>query len=219
MAGGDAVTLPADSAVFLTVAIAHLLAVASPGPDFAMVVRQSLAFGRAAGVWTAAGIGSGILFHVAYGLFGLTWLTQRHPAALTALGAAGGAFLVWMGVQALRAQPAPATREELPAAQPGDWRRFYAIGVLTNVLNPKAMLFFVALFAAVITGATSTGLKLALGLWIPATTFAWFAFVATMLGRAPARARLRRAAHWIDRGMGVVLLAIGAWMLATLLRA
>ena len=57
--------------IFLSVAVAHMLAVASPGPDFAVVVRQSLAFGRAAGLWTALGIGCGITVHVAYGLFGL----------------------------------------------------------------------------------------------------------------------------------------------------
>jgi threonine/homoserine/homoserine lactone efflux protein len=205
-------------AVFLTVALAHLLAVASPGPDFAMVVRQSLAFGRPAGVWTAAGIGSGILFHVGYGLFGLGWLTQRYPATLTVLGFAGAAFLIWMGIQALRAKPLPEAAEKLPAPQPGDWKKFFGIGVLTNVLNPKAMLFFVALFAAVITGATSLALKLALGLWIPLTTFAWFAFVAVMLGNPVTRKKLRHAAHWIDRAMGAVLLALGGWMLVALLR-
>jgi RhtB (resistance to homoserine/threonine) family protein len=205
-------------ALFATVALAHLLAVASPGPDFAMVVRQSLAFGRGAGVWTAAGIGSGILFHVGYGLFGLGWLTQRYPGALAALGFAGAAFLVWMGCQSLRAKPLPETTEQLPAPQPGDWKKFFGIGVLTNVLNPKAMLFFVALFAAVITGATSLALKLALGLWIPLTTFAWFAFVATVLGNPGTRRKFRHAAHWIDRAMGAVLLVLGGGMLLALLR-
>lgn len=204
--------------LFATVALAHLLAVASPGPDFAMVVRQSLAFGRGAGLWTAAGIGSGIFFHVAYGLFGLNWLTHRYPQSLTWLGVAGALFLLWMGSQAVRAKPAPDTAEELPAAQPGDELKFFGIGVMTNVLNPKAVLFFVALFTAVITGPVPTSLKIALGLWIPFTTFAWFAFVAVMLGNAAARRRLRRAAHWIDRAMGVVLLALGAGMLFSLLR-
>jgi threonine/homoserine/homoserine lactone efflux protein len=204
-------------AIFATVALAHALAVASPGPDFAMVVRQSLAFGRAAGVWTAAGIGSGILFHVGYGLFGLGWLTQQYPALLTALGYAGALFLLYMGVQALRAQPLPDQQEDLPPPQPGDWAKFVGIGVLTNVLNPKAMLFFVALFAAVITGPTSALMKLALGLWIPLATFGWFAFVATMLGNPLARRRLRHAAHWIDRAMGAVLLLLGTGMLAELL--
>jgi len=208
-----------DWAIFGTVALAHLLAVASPGPDFAMVVRQSLAFGRGAGVWTAGGIGSGILFHVAYGLFGLTWLTHRYPQSLTLLGFAGALFLLWMGSQAIRARPMPeSAAENLPPPQPGDYARFFGIGVLTNVLNPKAILFFVALFTAVITGPVSTGMKIVLGLWIPFSTFAWFSFVAVMLGNPATRKRLRHVAHWIDRAMGAVLLVLGAGMLIGLLR-
>jgi threonine/homoserine/homoserine lactone efflux protein len=204
-------------AVFGTVALAHALAVASPGPDFAMVVRQSLAFGRGAGVWTAAGIGSGIWFHVAYGLFGLSWLTQRYPQSLAVLGFAGAAFLIWMGAQAVRARPLPENNEQLPAAQPGDAAKFFGIGLLTNVLNPKAMLFFVALFTAVVTGPVSTALTIALGIWVPLATFGWFAFVATMLGNAATRRKLRHVAHWIDRAMGAVLLVLGAGMLVSLL--
>jgi threonine/homoserine/homoserine lactone efflux protein len=210
--------IQAEWAIFATVVIAHALAVASPGPDFAMVVRQSLAFGRAAGVWTAAGIGSGILFHVAYGLFGLAWLTRRYPQSLTALGIAGALFLLWMGSQAVRAKPLPDRGEELPAAQPGDRAKFFGIGVLTNVLNPKAVLFFVALFTAVITGPTSILMKLVLGVWLPLATFGWFAFVATTLGSAVTRRKLRHVAHWIDRAMGAVLLLLGAGMLVGLLR-
>ena len=204
-------------AVFGTVVLAHALAVSSPGPDFAIVVRQSLAFGRGAGVWTAAGIGCGIFFHVAYGLFGLNWLTQRYPQSLTVLGIAGALFLLWLGSQAIRARPLPETAEELPPAQAGDAAKFFGIGVLTNVLNPKAVLFFVALFTAVVTGPVSTTLKVALGVWIPLATFGWFAFVATMLGSAATRRKLRHVAHWIDRAMGVVLLALGAGMIVTLL--
>ena len=205
-------------AVFATVALAHALAVASPGPDFAMVVRQSLAFGRGAGLWTAAGIGSGIVVHVADGLFGLNGLTQRYPQSLLVLGVAGALFLLWMGAQAVRARPLPDADEQLPPAQPGDAAKFFGIGVLTNVLNPKAVLFFVALFTAVVTGPVSTALKVILGAWIPLATFGWFAFVATMLGNPVTRRKLRHVAHWIDRAMGVVLLALGAGMLVSLLR-
>ena len=210
--------IQAEWAVFVTVALAHALAVASPGPDFAMVVRQSLAFGRSAGLWTAGGIGAGILFHVAYGLFGLNWLTQKYPQSLTLLGVAGALFLLWMGAQAVRAKPLPDNGEELPPAQPGDAAKFFGIGVLTNVLNPKAVLFFVALFTAVVTGPVSTTLKIVLGAWIPLATFGWFAFVATMLGNAATRRKLRHVAHWIDRAMGAVLLLLGAGMLVSLSR-
>ena len=207
----------AEWMLFATVTVAHLLAVASPGPDFAIVVRQSLACGRGAGVWTAAGIGSGIFFHVGYGLFGLTWLTQRWPQALNLLAATGALFLAYLGVQALRSQPLPEAAEDLPAAQPGARAKFFGIGLLTNLLNAKAVLYFVALFTAVVTGATSAFMKVVLGLWIPLLTFGWFAFVALMLGNAAARRRLRHVAHWIDRAMGVLLLALGAAIIAGLL--
>lgn len=200
-----------DLSLFLTVALAHLLAVMSPGPDFAMVTHQTLAYGRRAGVWTAWGIGTGIIFHVAYGLFGLGWLLDQWPGLLEGLRYAGAAFLLWIGVQALRSPPAAASPEAertAPAAA-----RSYAIGVMTNVLNPKATLFFVALFASVITASTPNSLRWALGTWVVLSTAAWFSLVATLLSQARLQDRLRAVAHWIDRGMGVVLIALALAML------
>lgn len=201
-------------AIFTTVALAHALAVASPGPDFAMVSRQSLSHGRSAGLWTAAGIGSGILFHVAYGLFGLGWIVQRYPQFLDGLAYAGAAFLLYMGFGALRSKPAAeGTAKHLPAAQPGDWKKNYLVGLLTNVFNPKATLFFVALFTAVITGPMTMTLKLILGLWLPLTTFGWFAFVALILSKEKLRRRLSSSAQLIDRAMGAILIVLGIGML------
>lgn len=199
------------SLLFATVATAHLLAVMSPGPDFAMVTRQTLAHGRPAGLWTAWGIACGIIFHVSYGLFGLGWLIEQWPWLLDLLRYAGAAFLLYMGVQALRAQPA--TTQAVAANAPPAARQSFRIGLLTNLLNPKATLFFVALFAAMITGATPTGLRIALGAWIVLSTGAWFSLVAVTLGHARVRDRLRRASHWIDRGMGLVLVLLALGML------
>lgn len=203
----------AEGALFATVTVAHLLAVASPGPDFAIVVRQSLAYGRGAGVWTAAGIGSGIFFHVGYGLFGLSWLTARYPQALGIIAATGVVFLGVMGFKALRSQPLPEGSEAPARPTPRDHGKFFAIGLLTNLLNAKAVVYFVALFTAVVTGATSALMKVVLGLWIPVLTFGWFCFVALTLGNPGVRTRLRRSAHWIDRAMGAVLLALAAAIL------
>lgn len=200
-------------AIFTTVALAHALAVASPGPDFAMVTRQSLTHGREAGLWTAAGIGSGILFHVAYGLLGLGWLLQRYPQFLSGLAYAGAAFLLYMGYGALRSQPLPEIAPDTTTATTGDWKKNFLIGLATNVFNPKATLFFVALFAAVITGPMTGALKLVLGLWLPLTTFGWFALVALLLSRDGLRQRLRRHAHRIDRVMGAILIALAVAML------
>lgn len=201
-------------AVFGAVAAAHALGVASPGPDFAIVTRQSLAYGRAAGVWTAAGIGTGILLHVAYGLFGLGWLLRVWPSALDWIALSGAAFLIWMGSKALRAQPLADNDDTSTAAAPGGWRRCFAIGLATNALNPKATLFFVALFSAVLSGPVSPALMLVVAIWLPLTTFAWFASVALLLSHAGLRRALRRHAHRIDRAMGAVLVALGLLVLA-----
>lgn len=193
-----------------TVAAAHLLAVSSPGPDFAVVVRQTLAHGRSAGIRTALGIACGIVFHVGYALFGLGWLLQQWPLLLELLRYAGAAFLLWMGFNALRAQPATPT-EATPAAPVA--RKDFRIGLATNLLNPKATLFFVALCSALLTAQTPFSLRIGLALWIVATTAAWFSLVAVTLGHAGVRQRLLAHAHWIDRAVGVVLVGLALAML------
>lgn len=204
--------------LFAAVAVAHLLAVMSPGPDFAMVTRQTLAFGRPAGVWTALGIGSGITFHVAWAMFGMGWVIDRFPLFLELLRYAAVAFLLYVGVRALRTQPAPAGADGAGVADPGGPAHHFAIGVLTNLLNPKALMFFMAVCAAVITETTPVWLRIALGGWMIFSTAAWFCFVAFTLGHPAVRRRLLGQAHWIDRGMGAVLVLLALIMLFSALR-
>lgn len=205
-----------DLSLFLFIATAHVLAVMSPGPDFAMVTRQTLAHGRAAGVRTAVGIGAGICFHVGWGLFGLGWVIARVPVLLEVLRWGGALFLLWMGSQALRAQPQVLAA---PVDQAAAGARDFGIGFLTNLLNPKVMMFFIALCSAVITSATPMGVRLAIGAWIVGTTIAWFSLVSFTLGLPVVRQRLRAWAHWIDRGMGAVLVVLALVMMVGALRA
>lgn len=196
-----------------TAAAAHLLAVASPGPDFAVTVRQTLAHGRAAGIRTAWGIASGIVFHVSYALFGLGWLLQKFPLLLEVMRYAGAGFLLWIGSNALRSQPTPAAAGAPAAPASPAAGRDYGVGLVTNLLNPKCTLFFVALCSALITTPTPVGIKLALAGWIVATTGLWFSLVAVSLGHARVRAKLATQTHWIDRGMGLLLIGLALAML------
>lgn len=199
--------------LFSTAAAAHLLAVASPGPDFVVVTRQTLAHGRAAGLVTAWGVAAGIVFHVAYALFGLGWLLQQLPVLLDVLRYAGAAFLMWMGFRALRS-PAPGTAPAAQASEPAA-RNDFLIGLTTNLLNPKATLFFVALCSALVTTPTPLHLKLGLAAWIVLSTGVWFSLVAITLGHARIRGALQAHAHWIDRGMGLLLISLAIAMLLT----
>lgn len=193
------------------VAAAHALAVMSPGPDLAIVTRQTLAHGRGAGLRTALGVACGIGVHIAYAMFGLAWAIHHYPPLLTGLRYVGALLLLWIGWGALRAKPASGPVPLVAGTRVA--ARDFGIGFLTNALNVKAMLFFVALCSAVITTGASVQLRLALGAWMIFATGLWFSFVAWTLGHPRVRARLQAYGHWIDRVMGAILLLLGSAML------
>ena len=87
---------------FLTIAIAHLFAVASPGPDFAIVLRQSVSNGRRAGLWTSAGIALGILLHVTYCVLGVALLLSSYPNLFLAVKLIAALYLMMLGFRAIK---------------------------------------------------------------------------------------------------------------------
>lgn len=198
---------------FLALAVAHLLAVASPGPDFALVLRQSLVHGRRVAIWASIGIGCGIGFHVGYCLLGLGLLLKSSPTALVVAQYFGAAYLAWIGVQALRARPRTGDLDLKEGnAAPTDGAAWVQ-GFIVNVLNPKAALFFIALFALRVSPATPKLVQLGYGLWLMGATMAWFCFVAVIFTQTEVRRRFLRQGHWIDRAMGVVFLGLAGSLL------
>ena len=200
---------------FLLVALAHLVAVASPGPDFAMVLRQSITFGRRTAIWTSVGIGTGIFLHVAYSLLGIGLLVRSSVLAFNILKWLGAAYLAWIGQKALRAKPfAPAaagtgSSMAIGAPRPPDRRAAFVTGFLTNALNPKATLFFVSLFSVVINPRTPVLIQSAYGVWMALATMGWFTLVSLFFSQERVRAAFLRCGHWFERAMGVILLALG----------
>src|SRR4051812_49211607 len=127
---------------FSAVALAHLLAVASPGPDFAIVLRQSFAYGRRIALWTSVGVGTAISVHVTYSLLGLGWLIRRSPTWFNGVKYAGAAYLLWIGVRSLLTRPRMSTSGTGESTAPNDLAapsplNAFATGFLTNALNPK----------------------------------------------------------------------------------
>ena len=197
---------------FLKVALAHLLGVASPGPDFALVLKQSLRHGRHTAVWTAIGIGSGICLHVTYSLLGIGVLLMSSKTAFTILKFSGAAYLAWLGVHDLRARPrsGPADEKEREAPLRPGARSAFAAGFMVNALNPKAGLFFIALFAVIVSPRTPKLVQAGYGAWVSLTTMAWFSMVAYVFTRQRVREVFLRHGHWIDRALGAVFIAFAA---------
>lgn len=210
---------------FSKVALAHLLAVASPGPDFAIVLKQSLVHGRRTAVWTSVGVGTAILLHVGYSLLGLGLLIAGSELWFAVVKYAGAAYIAWLGVQSLRAKPRSergirrtergnretenAEGEPREAGAPTS-RAAFATGFLTNALNPKVTLFFVSLFVMVVSPQTPKWVQAGYGVWMAGATMAWFSLVAAAFTREEVRRNFLRHGHWIDRALGVVFLVLAA---------
>lgn len=191
----------------LAVITITLLAVISPGPDFAMVSRNSLLLSRRAGVLTAVGIGLGVLVHVGYTLLGLGLLIQQSLWLFHAIKLAGAAYLVYLGVKMLRTRPSRGVPEA--ASAPLSDGAALRTGFLTNALNPKTTVFVVSLFLQVVRPGTPLSLQLGYGAFISAAHVAWFSLVALCFSAGAVRSHLLAARHWIDRAFGGLLVGFG----------
>nr|WP_298139139.1 LysE family transporter [uncultured Pseudomonas sp.] len=194
---------------FLTVALIHLLAVASPGPDFAIVVRESVGYGRRAGMFSAIGVGTGILVHVTYSLLGIGLIVSQSIVLFNALKWLAAAYLLYIGIKALRAKPDPSRAQLSQEAGARSPRAAFVAGFVTNGLNPKATLFFLSLFTVVIDPHTPLPVQAGYGVYLAVATGLWFCLVARLFSQQRVRASFARMGHWFDRLMGGVLVALG----------
>lgn len=195
---------------FFTIVVVHLLAVASPGPDFAMVLRQSIVAGRAPALWTSIGIGLGILVHVAYCLLGLGLIISQSIMLFNIIKLVGACYLLYVGWKSLRAQPASLDGyEEAESIPVPGASQALRIGFLTNALNPKATLFFLSLFSVVINHDTPLAIQLGYGIYMSIATAVWFCGLSLFLTQRKVRNLFTRFGHWAERVMGAMLIALG----------
>ncbi|SFB56286.1 resistance to homoserine/threonine (RhtB) family protein [Pseudomonas sp. NFIX10] len=193
---------------FLTLATLHFLAVVAPGPDFAVTIRQSVRFGRWVGICTALGIGAGISVHVLYTLLGVGALMHTTPWLLTVAKVVGGAYILYLGVSLLRSQPKSALEGEQPNDQAARQTpvKAFATGFLTNATNPKATLFFLAIFTTLISATTPLQIQMLYGVWMCGVNALWFVVVALFFSSSKVREVFMRMGHWFERTMGVILI-------------
>ncbi|SAI72824.1 amino acid efflux transmembrane protein [Bordetella ansorpii] len=184
-----------------------LLAVISPGPDFAMVTRNSLMLSRRAGVLTALGIGLGVLVHVTYTLVGVGLLIQQSLWLFNAIKLVGAVYLIYLGVKMLRAKPSGALADSTVA--PLSDMAALRTGFLTNALNPKTTVFIVSLFMQVVRPDTPLAVQIGYGAFISVAHMAWFGLVALCFSAGAVRDRLLAVRHWIDRAFGGLLVGFG----------
>lgn len=178
-----------------------------PGADFAMVLRQAVVHNRRAALLTSAGIASSILVRGTYTLLGVGLIVGQSLLLFNILKWAGVAYLVWLAVSALRGPPPKAPEiGEHDGAATSDLRAF-ALGFLTNLLNPKAVLFFLALFTSLVSVHTGFETKVFYVGSMSLMLFAWFALVSVFFTTASVRQGFYRVGRWFNRVTGITFIA------------
>jgi threonine efflux protein len=200
---------------FAVLTVVHLLAAASPGPDFAYVTRQSLIHGRQAGLLASLGIALGLSIHIVYSAAGLAAVIAHSAQWMTAIKLLGAGYLLWLGYKGLRSGVAAPTGDApAPALPASPWRQV-AGGFLCNALNPKAPIYFLALFTVVLSPRLPVPTLIAYGAWIMVLQWLWFSLVALVFAHPHVRDRLLAVRHWIDRAFGAAMVALGLRVLIT----
>ena len=200
---------------FAAITIVHLLAAASPGPDFAFVTRQSLVHGRKAGLLASIGIALGLALHIAYSAAGLAAVIAHSVEWMTAIKLCGGAYLIYLGIRGLLSKANGAVGEAPTPSPAGSPMRLVAGGFLCNAFNPKAPIYFLALFTVVLSPDLPAPTLIVYGLWLMVLQWLWFSLVATVFAHDIVRARLLAVRHWIDRAFGTAMVALGIRVLAS----
>lgn len=189
------------------------IAVISPGPDLVVVLDRALV-GRRHGVATALGVVSGISVWLVAAFAGLATLVRAYPGLMTGLQVAGGLLLATLGVLGLRGW-----RRSRAAARPAGPlpRGDVALGLATNLANPKAMVFFGAVLTPFLRGEVSAVASLALVSAMVGVALAWFCGVAVAASHPSVNRRLGRAQPWVGLLASALFVAVGvAFVIAAL---
>jgi RhtB (resistance to homoserine/threonine) family protein len=195
--------------IILTVALVHLLAVISPGPDFMMIARNSLVYSRKTGIYSAMGLGLGILVHVSYSLIGIGLLISQSVLLFSIIKYAGAGYLIYIGYKSLTSKSSSLHLEG--QGHKKDISEFSAVkmGFITNAMNPKATLFFLSLFTLVISPTTPLFIKLIMGIEMCVVTGLWFAFVAFVISHPLVKNKVGSVQQLAEKFIGVVLIGLG----------
>ncbi|MFB6837072.1 LysE family translocator [Streptomyces sp. NPDC056361] len=191
----------------IAVAVITVLAVISPGADFAMTVRNSYLYGRVAGVLAAVGIALGVLVHVTYTMLGVGLLVSRSPMLFTAMKLIGAAYLVYIGYKTFVAT----SQVDVDLSDGSGLSKAGALrtGFLTNALNPKTMLFVLSTYTQVVSADTPVFQQVGYGLFMSFAHLVWFGLAAVLFSRQSLRTRLLRKQAVLNKVIGTVLVGLG----------
>ncbi len=186
----------------------HLLAVMSPGPDFVMVLKNALQYNRKTAIYTSLGISMGIGIHILYSVAGIAYLLQKNQNIFQIVKILGALYIIYMGIKTLRSKQQPIDFKS-NAGKHLNKSEAIKIGFITNVLNPKASLFFLSIFSLLIPPNVPAWVLLGISIMLISVTFLWFALVSVVFTNPVIEKRYERYEPYILKTFGLVLIGLG----------
>jgi len=188
-----------------------MLAVISPGADFAMVTRNSYLHGRGSGLLSALGISLGVQVHVMYTMLGVGLMITHSPFLFVVVKVIGAAYLIYVGFSTIKSVILNA---EISAAKSSitPWVSF-RMGFYTNALNPKTMLFVLSVFTQFVSQDTDTLTLVGYGLFMSVSHLIWFCIVAMFFSNVVLRNRMLNSQKLVNSAIGSVLMFFGVSLL------
>ncbi len=198
--------------MYLEFAFIVLIALISPGPDFAIIVKNSLVYSKRSAVYTALGIALSNLFHASYSLVGFGVFVAKYTWALEFIKYIGASYLVYIGVQCVKSKKkSTSNNEENFNRITNDLSLREAIlsGFLNSLFNPKAMLFYISVFSLVIPKNVGIISQASLLFIVFSESFLWFGCIAFIFSSKKIKHGFHLFGHWVDRVIGVAMIAFG----------
>lgn len=197
--------------LFLTVALVHIIALMSPGPDFFFVSQTAVSRSRKEAMMGVLGITCGVMVWAGVALLGLHLIIEKMAWLHTIIMVGGGLYLCWMGYQMLRGalKKEKVDSAEEPQVELAQGGRSFMKGLLTNLANPKAIIYFGSVFSLFVGDNVGAGERWGIFLLIILETLAWFTVVASLFALPAMRCGYQRAAKWIDGVAGTLFAGFG----------
>lgn len=208
--------------LLLSLAIIHAVALASPGPDFALVVKLASQESRNTAIASAVGISIAILIHTILSLTGVSLIIKSSQTLYIIVQMMGASYLAWMGVGAVKGAiqhwkarvSVDGNQLKLNKLTP---TQGFMQGLWTNLLNPKCMVFFIVLFSAMITPDVSLMTKLVATVIMLVLSLIWFVFIALILSKPAVQTRVQKAAPAINLVTGLLFMTVSSAIIYNLL--
>jgi len=210
--------------LLLSLAIIHTVALVSPGPDFALVVKLASQESRNTAIASAVGISIAILIHTILSLTGVSLMIKSSQTLYMIVQMVGASYLTWMGFSAVKGAlqhwktKVSVDYHQLRLNQLTPTQGFMQ-GLWTNLLNPKAMVFFIILFSAMITPDVSLMTKLSATIIMLVLSLIWFVFIALILSKPIIQQRMQKAKPAINLFTGLLFITVSSAIIYNLAKS